>query len=227
MAVVNKGILNNFKTLLLLYSLFYLSSCAPMPPPRIHPPEVDYVTASWYGPEFHGRPTSSGEIFNMYDMTAAHKEFPFGTKLRVTNLKNNKSVVVTVNDRGPFIYGRDLDLSYAAAREIGLIEPGVERVKIEYLGRDMRYVKVVGFAPLVGVGPFTIQVGSFTEKSNAHRLKQGLELRYRDVYITTVYLNGQRFYRVRIGTFDDSGSAYSFAKTLVEEGYNTLITKKD
>jgi rare lipoprotein A len=215
------------KILLLLGVLFYFSSCAPMPPPRVQPPEIDYVTASWYGTEFHGRPTSSGEIFNMYALTAAHKELSFGTKLRVTNLRNNKSVIVTVNDRGPFIPGRDLDLSYAAAREIGLIGPGVERVKIEYLGRDMRYAKMVGFAPIVAVGPFTIQVGSFAEEFNAHRLKQGLELRYGDVYITTTYLNGKRFYRVRIGTFHDRDSAYSFARDLAEEGYNTFITKKD
>jgi len=212
---------------LLLGALLYLSSCAPMPPPTIQPPKVAHVVASWYGSEFHGRPTSSGEIFNMYAMTCAHKELPFGTKLRVTNSRNNSSVIVTVNDRGPFIPGRDLDLSYAAAREIGLTGPGVERVRIEYLGRDMRYAKRVGVAPLVAVGPFTIQIGSFTEESNAQRLKQGLELRYRDVYITTIYLNGQRFYRVRIGTFDDRERAYLFAKTLAEEGYSTFITKKD
>src|SRR4030067_2916352 len=97
----------------------------------IQPPAVDYLTCSWYGAEFHGRQTSSGERYDMYAMTCAHKEFLFGTHLRVTNLVNRKSVLVTVNDRGPFISGRDLDLSYAAAKEIGLVGPGVSRVKIE------------------------------------------------------------------------------------------------
>jgi len=194
----------------------------------VQPPKTDYVTASWYGPKFHGRPTASGERFNMYSMTCAHKEFPFGTRLRVTYLKNNRSVVVTVNDRGPFISGRDLDLSYAAAKEIGLIGPGVGRVKIQYLGRDMRYVKRVRFiSPVTSAGPFTIQVGSFKEKSNAYRLKKGLKLKYRDVYITTTYLKGQKFYRVRIGSFNNRDVAYSFAKTLAEEGYSTFITGKN
>lgn len=215
------------KILLLLCALFYLSSCAYVPGRVIQPPKTDYVTASWYGPKFHGRPTASGERFNMYAMTCAHKEFPFGTRLRVTHLRNNKSVVVTVNDRGPFIPGRDLDLSYAAAKEIGLIKQGVGRVRIQHLGRNMRYVKRIGpVSSVSSVGPFTIQVGSFKEKSNANRLKQGLKIKYRDVYITTTYLNGQKFYRVRIGTFDNRGRAYSFAKTLAEEGYGIFITKK-
>jgi len=92
-----------------------------------------YVVASWYGKKFNGRTTASGERFNMYAMTCAHRTFRFGTKLRVTNPDNNKSVVVTVNDRGPFIKGRTLDLSYGAAKKIGLIRKGVGRVKMEYL----------------------------------------------------------------------------------------------
>ena len=215
------------KSLLLLCILFYLSSCASVRPSRVQPPGVDYVNASWYGPEFHGRQTSSGERFDMYNMTCAHKEFPFGTNLRVTNLRNNKSVIVTVNDRGPFVPGRDLDLSYAAAREIGLIGPGVSRVRIEYLGRDIRYVKRVEFAPLISVGPFTIQIGAFQEESNALHLKQGLELKYKDVFMTTAYINGKKFYRVRIGSFNDRDRAYSFARNMAEEGYSTFITKVD
>lgn len=163
----------------------------------------------------------------MYDMTAAHKEFPFGTKLRVTSLRNNKSAIVTINDRGPFIPGRDLDLSYAAARAIDLIGPGVERVRIEHIGRDVRYAKRADFPSASLSGPFTIQIGSFADEGNAIRLKQGIAFRYRDVYITTAYLNGQKFYRVRIGTFNDRDGAYSFAKNLAEEGYSTLITGKD
>jgi rare lipoprotein A len=214
------------KIILLISVLLYLSSCASVPP-VVQPPERDYVIASWYGPKFHGRPTASGEVFNMYAMTCAHKQFPFGTRLRVTNPSNNKSVIVTVNDRGPFVPGRDLDLSYAAAKKIGLIEKGVARVKIEYLGRDMRYVKRIKYSPLLSQGPFTIQVGSFKEKSNAQRLKQGLKLNYRDVYITRAFVKGQVFYRVRVGTFKDRRSAFSFAETLAEEGYSIFITTKD
>ncbi len=219
-----KSTLENFS---LLLAVLFISSCASISPPGVHPPSVDYITASWYGLEFHGRQTSSGERFDMYAMTCAHKEFSFGTNLRVTNLVNNKSAVVTVNDRGPFISGRDLDLSYAAAREIGLIGPGVSRVKIEYLGRDMRYVKRVEFVPLATVGPFTIQIGAFQEESNALHLKQGLELKYKDVFMATAYINGKKFYKIRIGAFVDRDNAYSFAKNLAEEGYSTFITKMD
>jgi len=88
------------------------------------------LTSSYYGRKFHGRRTSNGEIFNMYGYSAAHKELPFGTVLKVTYLKSGKSVLVTINDRGPFIKGRDLDLSYMAAKKIGLLKNGVGKVKI-------------------------------------------------------------------------------------------------
>ena len=200
-----------------------LSSCASLPPPGYRPPREGYVTASWYGQEFHGRPTSSGERFDMYGLTCAHKEMDFGTKLRVTNPDNDKSVVVTVNDRGPFIPGRDLDLSYGAAKEIGLTGRGVGEVKIEYLGRDMRYVKRIEFSPQLDTGAVTIQVGSFTERANADRLKEGLDLKYSDVHITTFFKDNQKFYRVRIGRYDDRNSAYTAASRLANEGYSALI----
>ncbi len=91
------------------------------------------MMSSYYGPKFHGRPTASGETFNMYGETAAHKELPLGTVINVTYLKTGKSVVVKVNDRGPFIPGRDLDLSYGAAKKIGLVAEGVGKVKITVL----------------------------------------------------------------------------------------------
>jgi rare lipoprotein A len=90
-----------------------------------------YGLASYYGDEFHGRKTASGETYNKWDLTCAHKKFEFGTKLRVTNLKNKKSVIVRVNDRGPFVKNRIIDLSYAAACKINMISVGVVKVKIE------------------------------------------------------------------------------------------------
>ena len=89
--------------------------------------------ASFYGQKFHGRKTSNGETFDMWAMTAAHKEYPFGTMIRVTNLKNDKSVIVRINDRGPFIEGRIIDLSRGAAGRIGLIEEGVAKVRLDVL----------------------------------------------------------------------------------------------
>lgn len=104
----------------------------PLPPAAIRP-SIDYKaigTASWYGPGFHGRKTASGERFNQKDMTAAHRSLPFGTVLKVTNIANGKSVDVKVNDRGPFIGGRIIDLSKAAASEIGLLGTGTGRVDL-------------------------------------------------------------------------------------------------
>jgi rare lipoprotein A len=91
----------------------------------------EYGMASYYGDEFHGRKTASGETYNMWDMTCAHKTLPFGTRVRVTNLKNQKTVVVRVNDRGPFVKGRIIDLSMAAAKKLNMLGNGVVKVKIE------------------------------------------------------------------------------------------------
>jgi len=97
---------------------------------------VNYINrgtmkASWYGPKFHGKLTANGEIYNQMALTAAHKSLKFGTLLKVTNTKNGRSVIVRINDRGPYIAGRDLDLSKGAAIELGLLRRGVARVKIE------------------------------------------------------------------------------------------------
>jgi rare lipoprotein A len=160
----------------------------------------------------------------MYKLTCAHKIYPFGTRLRVTNISNNKSVICMVNDRGPFVQGRDIDLSYAAAHEIGLIGTGVGEVMIEYDGRDTSYIKVVKYQSDIGTTT-TIQVGSFRDFTNAKRLQKALELRYSKVYIMEAHIEGDRYYRVRIGKFSDRDDVDDFAKTLADEGYDVLITR--
>jgi rare lipoprotein A len=90
-------------------------------------------TASWYGKKYHGRKTANGEIFDMYELTAAHRKLPLVTIVKVTNLKNGKSVVVRVNDRGPYVRGRIIDLSYAAAEKIDMLKDGITKVKIEIM----------------------------------------------------------------------------------------------
>ena len=104
--------------------------------------------ASWYGPKFHGKRTASGEIFNMYDYTAAHRYLPFNTKVRVKNLLNNKTVIVRINDRGPFVKNRIIDLSYAAAKKIGMLKTGTAPVKIEVISREIYYVQVGCFSSI-------------------------------------------------------------------------------
>ena len=91
--------------------------------------------ASWYGPKFHGRRTANGEVFNSNDLTAAHPSLPFGTKVKVTNILNGRSVIVRINDRGPFIKGRIIDVSAGAARMLNMINSGVATVQLEVLGR--------------------------------------------------------------------------------------------
>lgn len=109
-----------------------LPTTALIPPPA-QPRAVQTGRASWYGPGFHGNMTSSGEIYNQHDLTAAHPTLPLGSRAVVTNLNNGKSVEVRINDRGPFVKGRTLDLSYAAARTIGLTRPGTAPVRIEVI----------------------------------------------------------------------------------------------
>lgn len=114
------------------------STPSPLPTPEA-PPEGELVgwiqtgVASWYGPDFHGRQTASGEVYDMDGLTAAHQTLPFGTRIRVENLENGKSVVVRINDRGPFAKNRILDLSRRAARELDMIGPGTARVRITVL----------------------------------------------------------------------------------------------
>jgi len=217
------------KKFFIRYTLFaviiiLLSACASTRYEKT--PEPHYGIASWYGSDFHGNPTSSGEPFNMYALTCAHKIYPFGTRLKVTNIANNRSVVCVVNDRGPFIKGRDIDLSYAAARKIDLIGEGVGEVMIvEYEGRDTRYVKGVKYQ--TDMGTMTIQIGSFRDFANAKRLQKALELRYSKVYIKETCIGGDMYYRVRIGKFSDGDQVDDFAKTLADEGYDVLITRYD
>ena len=103
--------------------------------PVSHGPAVQHGKASWYGKAFHGRPTASGERYDMHARTAAHRSLPFGTRVRVTNLENGKHTVVRINDRGPFVEGRVIDLSYAAASRIQMVQTGVVPVKLEILKR--------------------------------------------------------------------------------------------
>jgi len=186
-------------------------SCArrQLPPPG----PVQTGLASWYGPPFHGKSTSSQEIYNMYDMTAAHRSLPFGTQVMVTNLTNGKSVIVRINDRGPFIKGRIIDLSYAAAHMLDMVDVGVVPVKIEVLWRLASQKMEQGYS---------VQVGSFIDKENAEALKTYLDQNYRDVFISLFETPSQTFYRVRIKARSRE-SAQDIARKLMRDGYKVFI----
>jgi len=179
--------------------------------------------ASWYGRDFHGRRTSNGEVYDMYGMTAAHKTLPLGTFVRVSNLENGKSVDVRVNDRGPFVRGRIIDLSYTAAKQVGIVGPGTARVKLVALGAPQpakgsgapaKYVPIDYYS-----GNFTFQVGAFTERANAERLVAKLDQRYRNAHMVP-YFDGRRaFYRVRVGRSSNLEEATAYEQALVREGF--------
>ena len=129
---------------LLIFSLSLYVTCACWAETRLSIGEkADYLLASWYGPNFHGKKTASGQIFDMHRFTCAHKDYPFGTWLKITNIMNDKTTFCMVNDRGPFESVRDLDLSYAAAKMLDMITLGTCVVRIEYLGVDTRYLKAI------------------------------------------------------------------------------------
>jgi rare lipoprotein A len=150
---------------------------APLPPPPSTtapvpvaptPESGETGLASWYGHPYHGRASASGEIYDMEQMTAAHRTLPFGTMVRVHDLDNEKSVDVRINDRGPFVDGRIIDLSHAAARAIEMIGPGTARVRLEILSAPAA----------VGQAHFAVQVGAFRNKENADRLRRAMEAKY-------------------------------------------------
>ncbi len=169
--------------------------------------------ASWYGRDFHGRRTSNGEIYNMYSMTAAHKTLPMNTMLLVKNLHNGRETVVRVNDRGPFIRGRIIDLSYKAAKKIGLVSEGVARVKIVALSEKRSSY------PDFNSGEFYVQIGAFARKINAFKLQK----RFTDAGHTTVIQKyyGPRsiLYRVQVYVGTTLQNAKRAEKALHDYGY--------
>ena len=177
--------------------------------------DVQYGVASWYGPDFHGKPTSSGEIYDMHQLTCAHNTLPLGTVVMVTNLENGRSLELKVNDRGPFVKERIIDLSYAAAQILGIWEKGTAFVKVEAIG------------PLIEqIQRFTLQVGSFIDEVNAQKLADQLRKNFENVYVTTVETLTQKYHRVRVGQFETKESALTFAEKLSQMGLKVLVTSR-
>ncbi|MCP4020421.1 MAG: septal ring lytic transglycosylase RlpA family protein [Desulfobacteraceae bacterium] len=171
--------------------------------------------ASWYGKKFHGRKTSNGERYDMYAMTAAHKTLPMNTWVRVHNLKNNRQIMVRINDRGPFVASRIIDLSYTGAKKLGVVGPGTAPVKIVALGRANTYStaskKPTSFSPVdYWKGNFTVQVGAFQIRQNAKNYRNKLSRTYSNAHIVTYTDYRGTFYRVRIGKFTNLKDALRF-----------------
>ena len=161
--------------------------------------------ASWYGRPYHGKKTSNGEVYNMWAMTAAHKTLPFGTLVRVLDLQTGRSVVVRINDRGPFVRGRIIDLSRKAARDLGIEDEGTSRVAL-YLAGDIPSEEE-------GWGTWTVQVGSFQARQRARAMARRMGSFSKQVSVEKT----GRFYRVRVGRFDNRSEALRFAQKLASE----------
>ncbi|MBE7637349.1 septal ring lytic transglycosylase RlpA family protein [Sneathiella sp. P13V-1] len=258
--------------------------------PKEQPGYVETGLASWYGDPFHGRKTANGETYNMNLMTAAHKTLPMPTEVRVTNLENGRSIVVTINDRGPFVHGRIIDLSRRAAQLLGIIQKGTAKVRVEALDsdqQDIRYLAKANTAPeerKVAAAPQTnvnstsleppkqakvsekplaaptgaqpvdnkigvearplnsenvvtsavspsemyIQAGAFIDFDNANRLTARLSpLGPAKVY--QVLINGQDFYRVRLGPLQSVEEADMLLAKLINNGHTEarIIVEQD
>jgi rare lipoprotein A len=172
--------------------------------------------ASWYGPPFHGRKASDGEIFDMNELVAAHRTLTFGSVVRVTNKNNGLSVTVRIIDRGPFIAGRIIDLSLAAAKAINMVGTGVAPVRIEV---------VTAAGSLQNV--FSVQVGAFQKRENAERLQAQFMARY-PVYVDEFDTTAGHFYRVRIGRLATQQEAQQLAAQLAsEQTLQTFVVRMD
>ncbi|AMV71896.1 septal ring lytic transglycosylase RlpA family protein [Desulfuromonas carbonis] len=191
-------------------------------PLRSHEGFVQEGTASWYGADFHGKKTSNGETYNMYAMTAAHKTLPLGVFVRVTNTATGKQATVRVNDRGPFVKGRIIDLSFAAAKALDVVGPGTAPVRVEALGYQESDTpgQVVYRQPVsYDIGHFAVQVGAFTVADNANRLAAQLRDRYGAASVQQGYVGGQLFYRVRAGNYTSLEAAETARAQYERAGY--------
>jgi len=195
------------------------------PSPSLEPPTpakeqpaspVFEGVASWYGPGFHGKKTSNREIYDMNDMTAAHQTLPFETHVMVTNLDNGRTVVVRINDRGPFVKDRIIDLSYAAAKVLDMIDSGTAPVRLEIL---------LDRSPPLSSQKFSVQVGSFTAEKNALALQDKLITKYKDAYIKEYRTPHLVYYRVRIKA-DTREEAQALAQRLKAAGYTVIVLEE-
>lgn len=201
------------------------------------PSRVQVGIASWYGKPFHGRPTASGEPYDMYQATAAHRTAPLGTYAMVTNLANGQAVRVRINDRGPHKRNRILDLSYGAAQQIDMVRPGSARVKVEFLEETAAPAQVAA-APLAAtpeplrllpvaqpspVRPFVIQVGAYHDQHNAMRVHQALAAVYPNVWIAMTPESWQPLHRVRLGPFHNRREVERVVEEIKARGYAAVL----
>jgi rare lipoprotein A len=182
----------------------------PVIPPGTRPLATETGLASWYGPPYHNRRGSNGEVYNMNAMTAAHRTYPLGSIVRVTNVKTGHSALVRITDRGPFIPGRVLDLSLAAARKLDVWQPGVAQVRVELMQTP---------AIADSGGKWAVQIGGFPDEDTANRLADRLTRRYRTAKVLRFASPaGDWWVRVRVLDDDHERAEKLAAETTTSEG---------
>lgn len=177
--------------------------------------KIEEGIASWYGPKFHGRRTANGEQYDMNQLTAAHRTLPFNSIVKVRNLANGHSVMVRINDRGPFAKNRIIDLSRKAAREIGLIGPGTARVALILMNGSLEYSPAADLK----TATYTVQLGSFREKSKAFELSGKIH----GSRVETINISPETFHRVYYGTLIDKSKARQKKQELRRRGFNGYV----
>ncbi len=188
---------------------------APSLPPGVsHPLYVEVGLASWYGPPYHNRRTSNGEIYDMHALTAAHRTLPLNSLARITNVETGHSAVVRITDRGPFIEGRMLDLSVAAAKKVDVWRPGLARVRLEVLETP---------AAIDHGGRWCVQMGAFSSRKEAAQLKEKLQRRYRTADVLQFTGPTGEWIRVRVERDDKSRAESLLKETKVPEGAIFLV----
>ena len=222
-----------------------LQACSPTRP--VTPPVVggrQEGIASWYGPGFHGKRTANGEVYDQYELTAAHQTLPLGTRVMVTSLTNGRAVEVRINDRGPFIGGRVVDLSYAAASVIGMVGPGTMPVQLEVLDAPVQVAsrrpmprpgepaprrlepQAPAAPPVLAepTGNYAVLVATLSDAGKAEHLRSRIALKFADAHVSRLDVGMDRYYRVRIGPYPSRGVAHARAELVNRFGYPAVIT---
>ncbi len=174
--------------------------------------------ASWYGPGFHGKKTATGEIFDMYAMTAAHKTLPIPSYAQVTNLENHRSIIVRINDRGPFVGNRELDLSFAAAKNLDMEQDGLGAVEIKVISPSQALPQMQQIAATQGQNVY-LQVGSFGSERKAMKLKKKIAANHLpEPDIRSSTYKKSTLYKVQMGPINSTATAYQLNEQLAEIG---------
>jgi len=170
--------------------------------------------ASWYGKEEHGKLTASGERYNMYAMTAAHKQLPLGSRVIVRCLETGRDIIVTINDRGPHVKGRIIDLSYTGAKRLGIVDKGLTRVTLELLN---------GASEEPSDGHFSVQLASFSQKEYANDLADRID----NSKVVMAYVKGRPYYRVKVIGFASRNAAESYKSRISYKYPGALVIAED